>query len=49
MNDPDRQQPDYTVTLAMLISESAYRVILFVDRRIRWFNLAVLRPLRLFL
>ena len=47
MNDPDNRYPDSTVTLSMLIAESVYRLIVRIGRLLRWFTVAVIRPLAL--
>ncbi len=39
--------PSSTVTLSMLISELTYKLITAIERIIRWFNVAVIRPCRL--
>ena len=39
--------PSSTVTISMLISESTYKLITAIERLIRWFNVAVIRPCRL--
>ena len=39
--------PSSTVTISMLISESTYKLITAIERIIRWFNVAVIRPCRL--
>lgn len=48
MDPREDRFPSSTVTLSMLISESVYRLITAIERLIRWFNKAVLRPCRLF-
>ena len=44
MNVPDKQFPSSSVTLSMLISESVYKVVVGIERIIRWVTKAVLRP-----
>jgi len=41
---PDNQIPTSSVTYSMLISESVYKVVVGIERIIRWFTKAVLRP-----
>lgn len=36
MEDPEDRFPSSTVTLSMLISESVYRLVVLVERLIRW-------------
>lgn len=40
----DEELPSSSVTYSMLISESVYKLVVVVERLIRWFNKAVLRP-----
>lgn len=44
MNDPDDRFPSSSVTLSMLISESVYRLVVIIERSIRWFAKHVYRP-----
>ena len=44
MDDPKNQLSSSSVTISMLISESVYKLIVVIERIIRWFNKAVLRP-----
>lgn len=44
MNDPEDRFPSSTVTIAMLISESVYRLVVIVERSIRWFAKHIYRP-----
>lgn len=44
MRDPEDRFPTSTVTLSMLISESVYKLILVIERVIRWLLRAVIRP-----
>ena len=44
MDDPRNQLPSSSVTIAMLISESVYKLVVVIERPIRWFNKAILRP-----
>lgn len=44
VDDPKNQLPSSSVTISMLISESVYKLVVVVERIIRWFNKAVLRP-----
>lgn len=41
---PDKQIPSSSVTIAMLISETVYKIIVIIERIIRWFIRAILRP-----
>lgn len=36
MEDPEDRFPTSTVTISMLISESVYRLVVVVERLIRW-------------
>lgn len=45
MEDPDDRFPSSTVTYSMLISESVYRLVVLVERLIRWSERAT-RPHR---
>lgn len=48
MVDPrDDRLPNPNVTISMLISESTYKLITAIERLIRWFIVAVVRPCRL--
>ncbi len=40
----DEEMPSSSVTYSMLISESVYKLVVIVERLIRWFDRAVLRP-----
>ena len=44
MDDPKNQIPTSSVTISMLISESVYKLVVLIERVIRWFNKAILRP-----
>lgn len=44
MNDPDDRFPSSTVSLSMLVSESVYRLVVIVERLIRWFGKNIYRP-----
>ncbi len=44
MDDPDKQVSSSPLTLSMLTSEWVYRLICLIERTIRWFNKAILRP-----
>ena len=41
MRDPEDRFPTSTVTIAMLISEAVYKLVVIVERLIWWFNKAV--------
>ena len=47
MEPQEDRFPNSTVTISMLISESTYRLITAIERLIRWFIVAVVRPCRL--
>ena len=40
----DNQYPSSTVTFAMLISESIYKLVVGIERIIQWFGKAILQP-----
>ena len=40
----DDELPSSSVTYSMLISESVYKLVVVIERLIRWFNKALLRP-----
>ena len=44
MNQPPRQRPDPTVSIAMLISESVYRLVVLVETLLRWSTRFLFRP-----
>jgi hypothetical protein len=44
VNIPDKGVPTSSVTYSMLISETVYKVIVVIERIIRWVTKAVLRP-----
>jgi hypothetical protein len=44
VNHPDDRPPTSTVTLAMLISESVYRLIVLIERTLRWLTKFLFRP-----
>ena len=44
MNDPDNKPPTSSVTYSLMISESVYRLVVVVERIIRWFIKSVIRP-----
>jgi len=44
MDNPKNQIPDSSVTISMLISETVYKLVVVIERMIRWFTKAVLRP-----
>ena len=44
VEDPEERVSSSPLTLSMLTSEWVYRLICLVERLIRWFNKAVLRP-----
>lgn len=44
MRIPDKQYPTSSVTYSMLISEAVYRMVVGIERIIRWFAKTVLRP-----
>lgn len=45
MKEPD-DQPTSSVTLSMLISESVYKLVVIVERLIRWFNKTIMPNVR---
>lgn len=44
MNFPDKHRPTSSVTIAMLISEAVYKLVVLIERMIRWSVKFVLRP-----
>jgi len=44
VNDPHDRLPRSSLTLSMLTSESVYRLVVIVERLIRWFVRNVYRP-----
>ncbi|NCF36515.1 MAG: hypothetical protein GWP56_09020 [Gammaproteobacteria bacterium] len=44
MNNPDNKPRASSVTYSLLISESVYRLVVVVERVIRWFIKSVIRP-----
>jgi len=44
VNNPDDQRPATSLPLAMLISEAVYRLVVLVERTLRWLVKFVLRP-----
>ena len=44
MNQPENQRPATSLPLAMLISEAVYRLVVLVERTLRWLVKFVLRP-----
>jgi hypothetical protein len=44
----DEDLPGSSVTYAMLISESVYRLVVLVERIIRWIDKAIFRPCLLY-
>ncbi len=47
MDPREERTPTPSLTLSMLISESTYKLITAIERIIRWFIVAVVRPCRL--
>jgi len=46
VKSPDDQYPTSSVTYAMLISESVYKLVVVIERIIRWVSKTVIRPCR---
>ena len=44
MNFPEKQRPTSSVTIAMLISETVYKLIVLIERMLRWNMKFVVRP-----
>ena len=44
VNVPNKQFPSSSVTFSMLISEEVYKLVLGIERVIRWVTKSVLRP-----
>ena len=44
MNAPGKQIPSSSVTFSMLISESVYKLVVGIERIIRWLSKAVFKP-----
>jgi hypothetical protein len=44
---PQNEPPTSSVTYAMLISEAVYRLVVAIERTLRWFSKRVLPPLML--
>ena len=44
MNLPENQRPASSLPLAMLISEAVYKLVVLVERSLRWLVKFVLRP-----
>ena len=44
MNVPQKQRPTSSVTFAMLISETVYKLVVLVERILRWVTKSILRP-----
>jgi len=44
VNQPEDQRPATSLPLAMLISEAVYKLVVLVERSLRWFTKFVLRP-----
>jgi hypothetical protein len=44
VNGPNNQLPTSSVTYSMLISETVYKVVVGIERIIRWVTKAVIRP-----
>ena len=44
MNHPENQRPAGSLPLAMLISEAVYKLVVLVQRTLRWLAKFVLRP-----
>ena len=44
VNQPEDQRPATSLPLAMLISEAVYRLVVLVERTLRWLVKFVLRP-----
>jgi len=45
MKKPD-EQPRSSLTLSMLISESVYKLVVVIERLLRWFDINVMQSLR---
>jgi len=45
---PDKEYSNSSVTYSMLISESVYRLVVVIERLIRWFSKTLLPGCRLF-
>ena len=44
VNAPGKQIPSSSVTFSMLISESVYKLVVGIERIIRWLSKAVFKP-----
>jgi hypothetical protein len=44
VNNPENRQPTSSVTFSMLISETVYKMVVAVERIIRWLARVALRP-----
>jgi hypothetical protein len=44
VNQPEDQRPANSLPLAMLISEAVYRLVVLVERTLRWLVKFLLRP-----
>ena len=44
MREPHKHGPSASLSLAMLISETVYKLVLLVERSLRWLAKFVLRP-----
>ena len=44
VNIRENQQPTSSVTFSMMISETVYKVVVFIERVVRWFATTILRP-----
>jgi hypothetical protein len=44
VNMPNNQQPTSSVTYSMLISESVYKLVVVIERIVRWVSKVILRP-----
>ena len=47
MKHPQNEPPSSSVTYSMLISESVYRLVVAIERILRWFARRVLPPVML--
>jgi len=47
MKHPDNEPPTSSVTYSMLISESVYRLVVVIERGLRWSSKRVLPPVML--